>query len=183
MDTPAKKRPKTGHMINAEDRAKAIKKRKEELTHRQLKIVRDYFECWNKTEAYRSAYRDGKCDKADIKAAIFFRNPRIIAYIKKIVGEVDMVAYVKQGLFRLSKIASHTDQLKAYQLLGQTKAMFIEKQEIVKAPIPIQVIMMSPDEEKRLVDEKNGEEPKKIIDVEVMPEKEEDKDVASNSTG
>lgn len=140
-------------MINAEDRAKAGRVRKEQLTLRQKKIIQAYFDNFNKSDAYASCCKEEKKDikHLDIKAYRFFKNPKVVAEINRILDNVDIVKYVKDNLYQLSKTANASERLRALELLGKTKAMFVEKTETVNAPIPVQIIQLTEAQHNKLI--------------------------------
>jgi phage terminase small subunit len=98
---------------------------------------------WNGT---RAAVCAGYAERsAAVMACRLLRNPRVVAELErrkaKIAEKTDVeVAEIIEALRKFAfggKKATNTEQLKALELLGKYKAMFVDRQQTEDAPSPI----------------------------------------------
>ncbi|PNT94158.1 terminase small subunit [Clostridium thermosuccinogenes] len=111
---------------------------KSELNDKQKLFCVEYLKDLNGLQAYKRAYgADLDDDTAKVNASKLLTNNNIRKYINDLIEEYksDVNIEVAEIVAGLKKIAldensRNTDKIKAFELLGRWKQMFVEKKEI-----------------------------------------------------
>ncbi|WP_297637920.1 terminase small subunit [uncultured Clostridium sp.] len=112
-------------------------KSKAKLNDRQKRFCIEYLESLNATQSYLKVYPDASYETANVEGCKFLRKPSVKQYINDLLDEyssniditvAEIVANLKKIV--LDDKARNSDRIKAMELLGKYKQMFIERKEI-----------------------------------------------------
>lgn len=117
---------------------------KTDLNDKQKEFCTYYLETLNGTQAYMKAYDGVDNASAEVSACRLLGNDKVKKYINDLIDlysdNVDItiaeiVANIKS--IALDKDARHSDRIKASELLGRWKQMFVDKVEVTNTDIVV----------------------------------------------
>lgn len=110
-----------------------IKERESYLSDEEvITFCKVYLQTWSKTEAYLSVHPDSTKESAISNAPRYFNNPKIREFLALILE--DKVMSLDEVFIRLGERARDSSnkqaQLKALELLGRTKGLFVDRTDL-----------------------------------------------------
>ena len=91
-----------------------------------------YLETWNKSDAYLSVHPESTHNSAIRNSQRYYENPKIQEYLRVMLQ--DKVMTVEELVSQLAEIArgskKDSDRIRALELLGRSKALFIDRNDI-----------------------------------------------------
>ena len=107
------------------------------LNDKQKRFCVEYLKELNATKAYMEIYPDSSYDADRSSASDLLSNPNVKEYINRLLDEycdnIDItIGEIVSGLKSIvtDKTARNSDKIKAMELLGKYKQMFVEKKEV-----------------------------------------------------
>ncbi|WP_124042254.1 terminase small subunit [Clostridium perfringens] len=107
------------------------------LNDKQKRFCIEYLKELNGTKSYMEVYPDSSYDAARSSASDLLSNPNVKEYINRLLDEycdnIDItIGEIVSGLKSIvtDKTARNSDKIKAMELLGKYKQMFVEKKEV-----------------------------------------------------
>lgn len=112
------------------------RKRESFLSDEEVEVYcKKYLETWNKVDAYLAVHPESTRVSALSNVTRYHSNPKIQEHLAILMG--DSVMGVDELIIRIAELArdnaNKTSQLKALELMGKTKGIFLDRTDITTA--------------------------------------------------